>query len=167
MWPGVWVNQMSKMNQAVGEKNYLDKLVGGKCPVHHCTMSKFWKFIGCILLSVTFGVKEHHIWRKIDACVSKKIWDTLWTPLHRDFHGKTDILNVRCYLYHPRWFYAFHWTILSNTKSFIYWILLWVLIFHSLIGLRCFLDKFLVVQGVFPWSFTTLTLKVIDKFCKV
>ena len=32
-WPGHWVKQMEKMNQAVGEKNRLDMSVGRKRPV--------------------------------------------------------------------------------------------------------------------------------------
>ena len=43
----------------------------------------------------------------------------------------------------------FHWTISSYTNSFIYCVLLLVLISLSFTGLQCFLDKVQVVQGIF------------------
>ena len=30
LWPGYWVNHMSKMNEEVGEKNFIDKCMGRK-----------------------------------------------------------------------------------------------------------------------------------------
>ena len=101
LWPGDWVTQMEKMNQAVGEKNNINTSVGRKRPARNFTRNEFWKCIRYILPEVTFGVKGHHIWGKPEASISKKGLIPLQTPLHRDIHGKTYLLKVRCYLYHP------------------------------------------------------------------
>ena len=113
------------MNQVVGEKNFLDKSGGGgKRPVRPFTRNKFWKCIGYILLEVTYGNKGHMIWGKPEASIRKKGRTPLRNLLHRDVFGETDLLKVRCYIYHTNYFYDCHWNILSNTNSFIYWILL-------------------------------------------
>ena len=43
---------MGKMNEAVGEKNPLDKYGGRKRIVRHLTKNDFLKCIGCIILTV-------------------------------------------------------------------------------------------------------------------
>ena len=60
------------MNQAVGENNRLDKLVGRKQPVRLFTRNEFWKCIGCILLAVIYGFKGYQLWVKPETSVSKK-----------------------------------------------------------------------------------------------
>ena len=60
------------MNQAVGEKNCLDMLVGGRRSFRPFTRNEFCKCIGIIILSGTFGVKGQHIWGKIESSVSNK-----------------------------------------------------------------------------------------------
>ena len=72
LWPGNWVKQMVKMNQAVGKKNRLDILVGRKRPIRYFPRNKFWKFIGRILSEVTFGVKGNQLCGKSESYVSKK-----------------------------------------------------------------------------------------------
>ena len=46
LWPGDWVKQMTKTNQAVGGKNRLDTSVGRKWPIHPFTSNELWKCIG-------------------------------------------------------------------------------------------------------------------------
>ena len=73
MWPEDWAKQMEKMNESVGDKNRLDNSGGRKQLVCHFTNNKFWKFIGCILSSVTYGMKGHNIWRKNQTYVGNII----------------------------------------------------------------------------------------------
>ena len=65
-----WVKNVSKMNEAVGEKNRLDKSGGSKLLVSRFTKNKLCKFIGCILLAVylwyertqALGVNSNIFW---------------------------------------------------------------------------------------------------------
>ena len=61
-----------KMNQVVGDINSIYMLVGRKRPVCPFTRNEFCKFIGCIILEVTFGIKGHQLWGKPEISVSKK-----------------------------------------------------------------------------------------------
>ena len=56
--PGDWVKKMVKINQAVGEKNCLDTLVGRKRKCFPFRMNKFCKYIRCVKSAVIFGVKD-------------------------------------------------------------------------------------------------------------
>ena len=81
------------MNQAVGEKNRLDKSGGRKRPVLLFTRNGFCKCLGCIILAVTYGIKRHQLGVKPKTYVSKK-WETpLRTPLHIYVRGKTYLLK--------------------------------------------------------------------------
>ena len=95
---------MEKIIEAVGEKNLLDKSGGKKRLVHHFTRQKLWKFIGCILLSVTYGIKVKQLWVTTETSLNKKEQNT---P-HRDVCGKTYLLKVHCDLYNPHYCYAHH-----------------------------------------------------------
>ena len=55
LWPGDWVNNMEKMNEAVGENNCIYKYRGKQRLVCHFTSHKFFTCIGCIILAVTYG----------------------------------------------------------------------------------------------------------------
>ena len=94
LWTGYWVKLMSKINRAVGENNRIDTSLGRKRPVHTFTKNEFWKFIVYILSTFNFRVKGHQIWVKPESYVSNKGITPLQTPLHRDFHGKIDSLNI-------------------------------------------------------------------------
>ena len=98
LWPGYLVKQMSKMVTAVDKKNPLDTSVGRKWSVFTFTSNKFWKYVVCILLAVTFGVKIHYIRAKPEESISNKGIAPLRTPLHRYVCGKKYLLKVRCYL---------------------------------------------------------------------
>ena len=56
-----WVKHMVKINEAVGEKNRLDKSWGKKLLVQNVTKNEFWKCIGCIILTVTYESKGQRI----------------------------------------------------------------------------------------------------------
>ena len=72
-------------------------LGGNKRLVCHFIRNKFWKYIGFILLTVKYGIKGNHIWRKTETYVSNKGQ----TPLHRYVCGKTDLLKVNYYPHFP------------------------------------------------------------------
>ena len=93
-----------KINEAVGENNLLDKSKGRGEIVFHFTNNYLCAFIGCILSTVTYGIKGHQIWLKTETSVSNKNR----TPIQVDFHGKTYLLKVLCYLYRLRYCYTFH-----------------------------------------------------------
>ena len=76
---------MIKINQAVGERNHLDKYRGSKRLVSHFTKHKYCNCIGSVLLEVTYGMKEQHIWGETKKSVSKNGQ----TPINRNVCGKT------------------------------------------------------------------------------
>ena len=67
--------------------------------------------------------------------------------IYRYIYEKTYLLKVRLSLFFY-YNYLFHWTISSYTNSFIYCVLLLVLISLLFTGLQCFLDKVQVFQGI-------------------
>ena len=102
LWPGDWVNQMKKMNEAVGMKNSLTKAGGGKRLVRPFIRQELWKCIGCVLLAVSYGKKGYMIWSEIPKYFGNKAR----TKLQRDVRGNTDLYKVCCYLYCPFYIYA-------------------------------------------------------------
>ena len=56
LWLGDWIEQMSKTNEEVGERNQHQK-AGGEDTIEENSSNEFWKYIWCILLSVTHGKK--------------------------------------------------------------------------------------------------------------
>ena len=46
LWPGGWVKKMENINEAVGEKNCLDKYGRKKLLFRHFTRNELWKCIG-------------------------------------------------------------------------------------------------------------------------
>ena len=87
-----WVKQMAKMNKAVGMKNRVTMIGGGKWLVILFKSQEFWKFIGCILSPVTYGKKGHKIWSEVPKCFGK--YEN--TKLRRDVNETTDLYKVCC-----------------------------------------------------------------------
>ena len=67
-----WVNQMKKMNEAVGMKNSLTKAGGGKRLVRPFIRQELWKCIGCIISAVTYEKRGQKICRETRIFVGKK-----------------------------------------------------------------------------------------------
>ena len=95
---------MAKINEAVGEKNCLEKSGGGKRLVCPCRMQEFWEYIGCILSAVTYGKKGHNLWGETPTYFG----NNPQTKLQRDVCGNTDSHSVCCDLYYPHYCYDFH-----------------------------------------------------------
>ena len=53
------MNKMAKINEAVGEKNFLDKCERRKRSVCQFKKNEFCKFIGCIISVVTYRIRGH------------------------------------------------------------------------------------------------------------
>ena len=87
---------MEKMNEAVGMKNCFTVDGGGKWLVHPFNRKEFWKLIGCILLSVTYGKKGHKLWREIPKYSGKMAP----TKIIRCVSGNTNLYKVCCAHYH-------------------------------------------------------------------
>ena len=62
LWSGDWVKQRGKRNEAIGEKNCLDKSGVNKRSVSPSRRQELCKCIGCILLEVTCVNKGHKFW---------------------------------------------------------------------------------------------------------
>ena len=121
LWQGDWVNHMSKMNEVVDEHNRLDKCGGKRWLVWHFSNKEFWKYIGCIVLAVTYGKKGHIIWGETHTSDANKAW----SPIDINVLGTTGLLKVCCDLYRYHYSSLCHWNILSyNTLT----------ILHSFIG---------------------------------
>ena len=52
-----WLNQIAKTNEAFGMNNYFTMEGGGRRLVRPFRRQQFWKYIGCILLAVTYEKK--------------------------------------------------------------------------------------------------------------
>ena len=72
LWSGYWFKHTTKMNKAVGENNNLDNYGGRKRLVCHFIKTNFWKCIGCILLSVKYGIEIHQLRGKSKTSIGKK-----------------------------------------------------------------------------------------------
>ena len=92
------------MNETVGKKNRLGKSWGKKQLFHNFTSHDFCKFIGCIISTVSCGIKLNQIWGSTEISISKKGR----TKLHRYVRWKTYLLRVYCDLYRPNYCYACH-----------------------------------------------------------
>ena len=92
------------MNEAVGMKNRFTVDGGGKQLVRPLKMQEFCKFIGCVLLAVTYGKKGHEIWSEIPKASCRIVP----TKLQRDFCGNTHLYKVCCDNYHHFYIYACH-----------------------------------------------------------
>ena len=73
-----------KMNEAVGIKNRVTINGGGKRLVRNFKRQEFWKYIGCVLFSVTYGKKGHKLWSEI----SKRFGKMKNPKLQRDVSWK-------------------------------------------------------------------------------
>ena len=93
--PGDWVDQMSKMNEEIDERNQHQEATGKRRLTRKISNNEFWKFIGCILLEFNYGEKGYMIW------VSTTIKDSgkAEGKIDRDVCGKTYLLRVSCTLY--------------------------------------------------------------------
>ena len=91
------------MNEAVCMNNCVTLNGGGKRKVKNFTRQEFWKYIGCILSSVTYGKKGRKLWSEVSKGVGK--YENL--TLRRDFCGTTDLHKVCCAHYRQLFFYPF------------------------------------------------------------
>ena len=53
LWQGYWLNQMAKMNEAVGMNNHVTMNGEGKRLFCRMERKEFWEYIGCVTLEVT------------------------------------------------------------------------------------------------------------------
>ena len=104
LWRVDWVKQMEKMNEAVGMKNRFTMNGGRKRLISPFKRQGFWKFIGCILSTVTYGNKGQNIWSEIP-----KAFGNMENPkLRRDVRVNTDLYKVCCAHYCNFYIYACH-----------------------------------------------------------
>ena len=104
LWPGYWVRQMEKMNEAVCMKNRVSSNGGGKRQVKKSKRQEFWKCIGCILSAVNYGKKGRKLWSEVPKCFGKYENPTL----QRDVCGTTNLYKV-CYAHYLHlYIYACH-----------------------------------------------------------
>ena len=104
LWPVDWVKHMEKMNEAVGMKIGLMMSSGNKWLVRPFRRQDFWKFIGCVLLVVTYGKKGEKLWSEIpNTSVNKAP-----TKLQRDVCDTTNLNKVCCDIYRPYYFHSCH-----------------------------------------------------------
>ena len=90
-FPGDWVDQMSRINEAVIERNKLQKLGGQTRLVRKISNMEFWKFIECIISRVTHAKKVCIIWGEIYRFDAGKVP----ISIYRHFCGIFK-LNVHC-----------------------------------------------------------------------
>ena len=98
------MNQMEKMNEAVGMKNRVTINGGGKRLVIPFRSHEFCKCIGCTLSAFTYGKKLHKLWSEIQKSSSKMEN----TKLRRGVCGNTDLYKVYCAHYCHFYIYACH-----------------------------------------------------------
>ena len=104
LWPGYWVRQMEKMNEAVCMKNRFTSNQVGKQSVRPFKRQEFWKCIGCILLKVNYGEKGRKIWSEVPKFSGK--YEN--PKLQRYVRVTTDLYKVCCAHYFPFYIYACH-----------------------------------------------------------
>ena len=129
-----------------------------------CRRQEFWKFICCVLSSVTYGKKGHKLWSEIPKSFGRKAT----TKILRDVRGNTNLNTVYCDHYRHFYIYDCHWIILSYTNSFIYWMFL--LVCTSLYPLQfcnVSLTRFKDFRTFWPCSFVDPSVKSTNNFWKV
>ena len=92
------------MNEMVGMKKRLMMYGGKKRFVFTFRRQEFWKFIGFVIWSVTYGRNGKNIWIEI----TKHIGKNPPTKLQRDVLGNTDLYNICCDIYCTYYCYACH-----------------------------------------------------------
>ena len=97
LWTVYLVKHMGKINEAVGENNFLDKSGGEKRSVHNFRRQELCKFTGCILSEVTYGKKGHKRWGLTQIYFGKNPP----TKLHRDIFVITYLYKLCCDIYFP------------------------------------------------------------------
>ena len=104
LWPGDWVKQMEKINEAVGMKNCVTVGGGRKRILCPFIRQQFWKGIGCVILAVTYGKKGQKLWSELP----KYSGNIAPTELRRVVRGNTNLYKVCCDLYCTIYIYACH-----------------------------------------------------------
>ena len=92
------------MNEAVVIKNRLRISGGNKPLVRPFRRQELCKFVGCILLAVTYKNKILKIWIEIPKTLGKK----LPSKLQSDVRGNTTLNKVYCNLCRPYYCYTCH-----------------------------------------------------------
>ena len=98
------MNQMAKMNEAVGMKNHVTINGGGKRLVIPFRSHEFCKCIGCTLSAVNYGNKGHKRWSEITKYSGKMALN----KIRRDVCRNTDLYKVCCDHYRHFYTYACH-----------------------------------------------------------
>ena len=62
--PRYWCDHLGMINESVGERNNFENEAGKKQVVRRFSKKEFWKYIGCILLSVAYDNKGCMIYGK-------------------------------------------------------------------------------------------------------
>ena len=104
LWPGYWVEQLSKMNEEVDERNRHHKATGKRQSVQKFSNNDFWKYIGCIISAFTYGKEGYTIWKSTtrrDGCKAA-------CKIDREVRGKIDLLKVSCTLYCLNYSFLYH-----------------------------------------------------------
>ena len=100
LWSGDWVKQMEKMNEAFGMKNYVTVGGGRKRLVRPFKRQEFWKCIGCILSSVTYGKKGHKLWGEIKKLLVRcKILNYKEMFVETPIYIRYDVLTIVLFTY--------------------------------------------------------------------
>ena len=86
---------MGKFYNTVGMKNHFTMDGGGKRLVVTFKRQEFWKFIGFIILEVSYGKKGHKFWIEIPKASCRMAP----TKLRRDVCGKNNLHKVCWYHY--------------------------------------------------------------------
>ena len=137
-WPGDRVEQIAKINEAVGMKNIFIMDGGRKRLVFTFKSQEVWKFIGCILSEVTYGKEGHNIWSEI----TRSSYRMSPTKLRRDVGGNTDLYKV-CFDHYRRFYTcACHLIIYLTQFIHLFDVSLSNYLSFSLTGLRHIVDKF-------------------------
>ena len=104
LWPGDWVNQMSKMNEMVGMNNRLMMSRVEKRLVRPFTKARVLKIYWLHSIGIYLWEERKNLCSEAPNCFVK---DPL-TQLQRYFHGTTDLNKICCDLYRTNYCYACH-----------------------------------------------------------
>ena len=103
LWPGDWLKQIEKMNEAFSMKNRFTMDGGGTPLVRPFKRKYLCKYVGYIL-SVIYGNKGHKLWSEI----TKYSCRVELTKIRIYVHGDTYLYKVCCDHYRHFYIYAFH-----------------------------------------------------------